>query len=292
MKNRRVRNTSRVGRVTKRLTGYYPRQLQALITHYSRVSGLAPGHLDYGRFIMLGTGRTGSQFLQSLLNSHSQVVAFGEIFQNFDVIRWDYGSYRREAPRRQLAACQNDPIRFLETHVFAKFPKGISAVGFRLFYSHAQNTKQRCLWPYLQGRRDLRIIHLKRRNALRAFLSHRTAKETGRWRDVSGEPGGDGISIYLDHDDCLRWFTETRFQEEKHDVLFADHRKIDLFYEELSRDYASEMRRVQEFLGVEYQKVVTATHKQARRPLSTAISNYDELKEEFKGTSWEAFFED
>jgi LPS sulfotransferase NodH len=292
MNMRRTMRVSRVGRITKALTGYYPRQLQALITHYSRVSGITPGHLDYERFIILCTGRTGSSFLQSLLNSHSQVVAFGEIFQSFDAIRWDYGSYRREAPRRQLSACQDDPIGFLETHVFAKFPKEVAAVGFRLFYTHAQHPRQRCLWPYLRDYKEFKIIHLKRRNVLRAYLSHKTAKASGRWRDLAGESGDDRISIYLDHDDCLRKFTETRNQEEKHDVLFASHDKIDLFYEELSRDYRGEMRRVQQFLGVDYQEVVPATYKQARQPLSAAISNYHELKEGFKGTPWEGFFED
>jgi LPS sulfotransferase NodH len=283
---------SLLGRITKALTGYYPRQLQALITHYSRVIGIAPGHLDYQRFIILGTGRTGSGFLQSLLNSHSEIVAFGEIFQSFDAIRWDYGSYPREAPRRQLSAFQDDPVAFLERHVFARFPTDISAVGFRFFYSHAQNTRQKCLWTYLQDRRDFKIIHLKRRNVLRAYLSHRTAKETGRWRDLTGESRGDSISIHLDRDDCLRWFTETRKQKLKHDVLFADHEKIDLFYEDVSLDCTREMRRVQQFLGVEVQELVPATYKQAWQPLSAAISNYNELKEEFKDTPWEAFFED
>ncbi|MGD1995082.1 MAG: hypothetical protein PVI59_17965, partial [Anaerolineae bacterium] len=57
---RRAMRVSRVGRLTKALTGHYPRQLLALVTHYARVSGIAPGHVDYERFIILGTGRTGS----------------------------------------------------------------------------------------------------------------------------------------------------------------------------------------------------------------------------------------
>ena len=291
MKNRRTRSVFRIGRITKRLTGYYPRQLQALITHYARVSGIAPGHMGYERFVILGTGRTGSTFLQSLLNSHSQIVAFGEIFQSYDAIRWDYGSYRKDAPRRQLSACQDDPVRFLETHVFAKFPRGISAVGFRLFYTHAQHPRQTGLWSYLSKCVDLKIIHLKRRNVLRAYLSHMTASVSGRWKELSGKSGDDSISVHMDLDACLQKFIETRTQEKKHDSLFANHQKIELFYEELSRDYTTEMQRLQQFLGVEYEQVVPATHKQARLPLSLAISNYNELKQGFKGTPWEEFFE-
>jgi len=51
------------------------------------------------------------------------------------------------------------------------------------------------------------------------------------------------------------------------------------------------MKRIQEFLGVDYEAVQPATYKQSRLPLAVAISNYAELKERFNGTPWEMFFE-
>jgi len=60
----------------------------------------------------------------------------------------------------------------------------------------------------------------------------------------------------------------------------------------LLRNYECEMKRIQEFLGVAYEVVRPLTYKQSGQPLSRAISNYVELKEQFQGTSWEAFFED
>ncbi|MFC2023143.1 hypothetical protein ACFLT5_00195 [Chloroflexota bacterium] len=137
MNNRWTMRVSGIGRVTKALTGYHPRQLYALLTHYARVKGIASGHLDYERFIILGQERTGSNFLKDLLNSHSQIIASGELFQSFDVIHWEYGFHRMDPPRRLLVAFQDDPVGFLESYVFAKFPKRISAVGFKLFYAHA-----------------------------------------------------------------------------------------------------------------------------------------------------------
>ncbi len=67
---------------------------------------------------------------------------------------------------------------------------------------------------------------------------------------------------------------------------------IDVVYESLSHNYVDEMKRIQGFLGVSYQYVIPATHKQARFSLSETISNYFELKERFQGSNWEEFFED
>lgn len=283
---------SGVSHITKALTGYYPRQLRALCTHYARVSGLAPGHRGYVRFVILAQERTGSTYLQSLLDSHRAIRVFGEVFRSFDVIGWGITSYRSRVPRSELFAFQKDPIQFLETHVFAKFPKKTSAVGFKLFYTHAQHPRHRPLWTHLRNCKALRVIHLKRRNVLRTLLSLEKAQQMGVWYDPSGGPANQDISIRLDCDKCLQKFTTTRALEREHDALFADHDTIGLCYEELTQDYGRTMQRVLRFLGVGHEALVPATHKQAKQPLSAAISNYQDLKSEFKGTQWEVFFED
>jgi LPS sulfotransferase NodH len=290
--NRKLEHVSIIGRITKTLTGCYPRELLTFIQHYTRVRGITPGHLDYQQFIILGQERTGSSFLQSMLNSHRQIVTFGEIYQRFDAICWDYRGYRRDLPKSRLFAFQNDPIGFLETHVFSKFPRHIAAVGFKLFYTHARHPQQKTLWSYLRDHQDIKIIHIKRRNVLRTYLSLETAKKMHKWRDVTGTAVKEQTSIALDYEGCLAKFIDTKKQELKYDLFFDDHEKIEIFYEELAPGYQREMRHIQQFLGVEHQDVSPATHKQARLPLSDAILNYDELKARFRGTSWEVFFED
>ena len=52
------------------------------------------------------------------------------------------------------------------------------------------------------------------------------------------------------------------------------------------------MKRVQDFLGVQYETVKPSTYKQSHQSLSDSISNYWGLKERFTGTPWEEFFED
>ena len=252
--------------------------------------GISEGFLDYKKFIILGRARTGSQLLLGLLNSHRQIIAFGEIFGNYHSINWSRPSYRSKS-KSLLSLIQSDPIRFLETKVFRTYPKHISAVGFKIFYYQAQNGNWKTVWSYLKKNEDLRIIHIKRRNILRTYLSEMKAFKTGNWVNTSGVQR-DNTSISLNYEECLKKFTITRQQEKDYDLFFKDRQKINVTYEALSSDPMNEMKRIQEFLGVDSQVPRPSTYKQARRPLSTAISNYFELKEKFEGTPWTEFFED
>lgn len=253
--------------------------------------GFLDGRSDYRRFIILGRGRTGSNFLRGLLNAHTRVVAFGELFRSCDSIGWefpDYGRFRNTPG--SIALMRNDPVRFLENEVFRKFPRRIGAVGFKLFYYHAQEDSRRNLWAYLKERKDLRVIHLKRKNTLEMILSEKKAFKTDSWTNTTGaqEPK---FSVAIDYDECLQRFKHEQAAAEEHDRFFLGHPVLEVVYEDLTRDYRSRIKPVQEFLDVDYEALEPSTYKQSSQPLSEAILNYFELRERFKGTPWEGFFE-
>ena len=52
------------------------------------------------------------------------------------------------------------------------------------------------------------------------------------------------------------------------------------------------MKRVQMFLGLDYQHTRPRLYKQNRQSLVDSIVNYAELKEHFAGTLWQQFFVD
>jgi len=254
--------------------------------------GVLEGHSDYCKFIILGEGRSGSTFLRGLLNSHSQIIAFGELFRFYDSIGWDLPPYDQYLQSRSLISfMQSNPVRFLEEKVFRKFPKQVSAVGFKIFYYHAQEDSRKMVWPFLRDQKDLRIIHIKRNNTLRVVLSLKKAFMTNKWANTTGVAEEDP-TIALDYEECLWRFTWAQEAKKRYDTFFEGHPKIDVLYEDLANHYQSEMKRVQEFLGVHYEDVRPSTYKQSRQVLSKAISNYFELKEKFKSTPWEEFFED
>ncbi len=262
------------------------------LKHLALNCGLLGGQSDYRRFIILGEARSGSNFLRGLLNSHPHVVTFGEIFRFYDNIGWeipDFEKYRQT--QAFISRMQRNPVKFLETCVFEKFPPTIHAVGFKMFYYHAQEDSRKTIWQHLLESEAIHIIHLKRKNSLRVLLSRKKAHMTDKWTNVTG-PEKDVLSIELSQHECREQFTWTRDMWMAYDHVFRKHPKMDLIYENLTADCEEETRRVQEFLGLSPMRLSANTYKQANQPLSEAILNYARLKKEFRGTEWEIFFED
>jgi LPS sulfotransferase NodH len=254
--------------------------------------GLHKSHLAYQRFIILGKGRSGSNFLRGLLNSHHKIIVFGELFREIDSIGWEFPDYEKYLQTPHLISLiQSDPINFLEKQVFRKYSPQISAVGFKLFYYHAQDDSCKVLWSYLKEQKNLKIIHIQRNNTLKELLSLRKAFKTNTWTNTDGIEE-ETISITLDYEDCLREFTYSQQIKAKYNAFFQDHPLLNVFYDNLSNNYETEIKKVQDFLGVAYEPVKPLTYKQAQQSLKEAISNYFELKEKFAGTHWEGFFED
>jgi LPS sulfotransferase NodH len=247
------------------------------------------GHLDYTKFIILGRSRTGSNFLRGLLNSHPQVVTYGEVFQNSHSLEWDHTNYLRSNKTQYLL--NNEPITLIDKKIFRKYPRNILAVGFKLFYYHAQEYPWKSVWGYLQENQDIKILHMKRKNLLKTHLSRKVAVTTDRWvstNDVSAVEK----TITLDYQECLEDFIKTRHEESDADNLFRNHQRMDVIYEELSNDYQQKMIQIQSFLNVPNVEVLPKTFQQSKLPLSRAINNYHELKDRFKGSEWEVFFDD
>jgi len=251
--------------------------------------GLLNGHKDYRRFIILGRSRIGSNYLRGLMNSHSQIVVLGELFQNEKAIGWAYPGYRQS--RSLLDLFHKQPVKFLQTKVFRQFPREVKAVGFKIFYYHAQTENWKPVWTYLIENETINVIHIKRKNILKTHLSRKLATLTDSWVDISGSKNHIR-QVSLDYEECLRDFVSTREWEETYDQMFAKHPIVQVCYEDLARNYISELSRIQEFIGVRIEPLKPDTFKQSSRPISESISNYYELKQEFTGSPWASFFED
>jgi LPS sulfotransferase NodH len=256
--------------------------------------GFIRGNQDYVRFIILGRSRTGSAFLRALLNSHSQITTFGEIFRDPEAIGWGLPGYSQS--RKALSFAQTQPIDFLETRIFRKYPKLTSAVGFKIFYYHAHSKSWKDVWAYLKSQQDIRIIHMKRANILETHLSRKRAGLTNIWEADQSQKRLNiddyNQPISLNYEECLEDFIRTRKWESEYDAFFQNHLKIEIEYEDLAQNTTGEMKKILDFLGTRYEELKPATTKQSRLTLSQAISNYNELKEKFKETPWFEFFDD
>ncbi|MFH0869832.1 MAG: sulfotransferase domain-containing protein [archaeon] len=274
------------------------------------------------RFIILTRARTGSRMLIDLLKSHSDTQMFYELF-NLDSIPREEMMEAVDDPAKYLerrlycdypenikavgfkifyyqaslqAVYPNSPdhlaisettpelrAKIMDLHDYLReHRKGLS--GFEKDFSK--------VWKRLVEDKELRVIHLKRRNILETFLSLKRAFMLNKWHSAKDEPPTSQPAVKLGYDECLHAFTQTTKWEKEYDELFKSHPKLELFYENICDDLDPETRRVLDFLGLEHQKLTTPMRKQNNQKLSEAISNYWELKEQFKGTPWIKFFED
>lgn len=245
-------------------------------------------NLNYQKFIILASPRIGSNYLVSLLGSHTQVICYGEIINSQGVL-FDYPEYD---PKRVTAFRDKYPIKFMKKLIFRKYASNIAAVGFKIFYHQARQGRLKKVWPYLKNLPDLKIIHLKRKNLLKSYLSDRLAETTNVWQIYDASQVTKDIKIQLGYDECLDYFLRRQKRIDQCNVLFKDSHVLEVFYEDLDKDCSKETNRIQKFLNLEIETLWSSLKKQNIRPLTETISNYWELKEKFKNTYWINFFEE
>lgn len=248
------------------------------------------GHQNYTKFIILCRSRTGSNLLLNQLQFHENIRMFYEIFSQDQSPKefWDYINYDIQ---NVINFKQNDPIKFIETFLFREMPLNVKAVGFKLFYYHAQKAKTQEIWQYLQDYQELKIIHLVRKNLLQTYVSQQIALTTNSWYLKSGQQVKSNPAIALDYEQTIKAFEETKKLEAENDTFFQNHQIIKVFYEDLVKNNRSEIAKIQNFLNVKPTPVSISTKKRSPQSLQQAIQNYSELKTNFQESPYTSFFE-
>lgn len=250
---------------------------------------IVPGDRNYHKFLILCRSRTGSNLLVSLLQSHPQIRAFGEVFTSDNCIHWGYPGY---LSNEILQLREQKPIQFLNDVVYREVLSLVSVVGFKLFYNHAQDKHQKVVWKYLQQMPDLKVIHLKRQNILKAHVSHKIAERNDQWILLDNQQEREFEPLKLDYAECLEAFEKTRAYEHDCEQFFAqsNHPILTLNYEKLHRKPEKTHRKLLHFLGVKQRSLTSYTNKQNSLPLKNKVANYEDLKRKFSNTVWSIFF--
>jgi hypothetical protein len=129
------------------------------------------------KLVIFSRGRTGSNLLAWLLKSHPQIRHHGEVLGE-TCVRHD--CYRNEINRIGV-------VPYFERVTRRFFTERVVGVKF-LYYQLEPEYALRWnvpdipnLLPVLEARKDLRIIHLKRRNRLATLVSWKLAQHTDSW---------------------------------------------------------------------------------------------------------------
>lgn len=270
-----------------------------------------------GKFIVLGTARTGSNLLMSLLNSHPDIKMYAELF-NLDAVSED-----------TLKSILDAPTKYLEKKLEENSKNSYKKVGFKLFYDHmtinyfnkiipVKNINSELLekyqnfdlfirkhyslsdlsikfnefWDYIFRNGDFKIIHIKRRNKLKTLISLSTAYQTKKWMQWLPNSETKDVQLNLSFSECSNYFNEISRQEDIMDFLLKNHSVLELYYEDLENNSQLVSDRVFKFLQVENRIVKSHLRKQVIKMPKEIILNYNNLKSNFKNSKWEHFFEE
>ena len=263
---------------------------------------------SYQPYALVSLARTGSTYLESLLSSHPDILTFREIFgvrkfyPGYRGLVYAYTLFHKPNVHHAFRVLLHKNIRlfraifielpvedFLSSLLFGPYPSAIKSVGFKYHLYHGTRLPE--LKEYMRQHKEIKIIHLIRKNYLHMLVSEKLAQASNQWKlkDKRANKAHD-IRFILKKAECENTFIQHEEQEKEAKALFAGHDILILNYEELVHNQKWTLDRVQEFLGVRKQHLSSPLKKQRTRRLSEVIENYESLKHSFKGTRWSPFF--
>jgi LPS sulfotransferase NodH len=227
---------------------------------------LSPWYTPATRFVIVTVGRTGSELLSQLLNSHPQIVCDGELQSGLP--RFPARYVRAAAARARLA--------------------GAEVYGWKLLVGQFRDVhgirRPECYVTEL-SEAGYRVILLERRDHLQQSISWYRALATG-FHHHRGEEGA--FSQYEIDPQLL--LSSTAKNEEATEWLrraVADVPHLTLVYEEDlldAADHAATVERVCRWLDVAPGPTSTDLVKVAPRSTRDMISNWDEVVLAFRDT--------
>ena len=281
--------------------------------------GLGPPG-PYVRFVLLSGARTGSTLLARALNSHPQARCFGELF-NYTIkggIDYIVEGYKKSDPEG-LALRERDPVAFLRTFIFGRHDASVRAVGLKYHYLHFVGFPGSL--DALIAAEDVRVLHLKRRNLVRMYVSLEMAYETGVWqrqrpatrpstaklgwalrhpiaaarrlRERAGPAEAAALRprLTIDEEKLRDFLRENEASIAHYDNLFARHPRQDIFFEDIEADPQRAFDAALAFLDLPPAELAIALERQNPQPLAELIENYDELRGRFAGSEHAWMFE-
>ncbi|QDU61701.1 hypothetical protein Pan216_25630 [Planctomycetes bacterium Pan216] len=232
----------------------------------------------YQRFVAVGPSRAGWNMLRTSLGEHPAIVCHDEPF-------------RDKYPKPY--AYNTEAAVVVDEHLFTPFQEEIQAVGFKVQVNQPSfNLWWRSVWDLVRADREIKILHVRRRNLLARLLSEINAERTMTWVVPKGMAPPKPTPLVLTREQCLHNFHLVTRQQDLLAEFFGDHAVMDVIYEDVCADFQGKMNAIQEFLGVAPTTLRPWSRKIAQRPLPESIANYAGLNRSLQGSPWSSFFEE
>jgi LPS sulfotransferase NodH len=240
------------------------------------LSGLRIRH-QVTRYVILFFGRDGSTYLSSLLESHPDIR---QLYEQFGGMR-----KKGQGAKEQLDWARD----FFTPSVIGR----VGAVGFKTKIADVLDLEG---FARLLREKRCHIIQMRRLNLVKAVVSRFTGRrlneETGRWNLYKQEDRQPAMRV-----DPVEFDTYLKERESAYAYLETYVRQLDLptlkiFYEDLMLDRDAVVRSVLAFLRVKPRALVGTTLKHTSDNLREAILNFNELRAHYRGSEYEAMFDE
>ena len=217
---------------------------------------------SYTSFVILCAPRSGSTLLHTYLNFHSHIKSYGEVLREY------FESNNLEKESENL----------VERLVFKPHSTNCKAVGLKIFYEYYQQQSYAASFQKVVNRKDVKIIHLIRKDILKLYVSLKIAEKTNIWSTGRSSVHNNADQITIDAADYLKFRKEYLQHQQLFTSLFQDHAILEISYEELAEHPDVVLKNLQQFLGVKPQQLKTLLKKQNQDDVRTHVTNYDEVQ--------------
>lgn len=235
---------------------------------------MAPKKDPATKFIVFGTGRSGSTLLVTLMDSNSHIFCDNEIYHRKVMFPKAY--------RKALS-------RLANTDVY----------GFKLLMYHISlklGIKNEDFEAYLQGLVDegYRIIHLRRHNIVRQAFSNLYARHRGQFHSNSTIGKKTDKKMTVDLEELEKWIRNIEGQAKWEQELLQNVTHLSIGYEKDLEDrtaHGNTLRRVSEFLGTNVEPPDTELRKVTPKSLDSFITNDEEVMAFLRSNGWAHYIE-
>ncbi len=234
-----------------------------------------------GPFVILAMPRTGTHYLEELLNEHPNVLSNGELLNAYD---------RNWPDKDRLLGSNRDLLELAYFGYPNRSDKKVTRVGCAIsepqFHGRPGFFAELARWP------GLKVILLIRTNTLESLRSLAQARQTRRWLKFSSDNDA-APSVSLSTACCEAYFkTADDFHDRVTHAFASDHLLV-VEYKSLLGDPAACLATMWDFLKVPALRPCDATisQRQEARPLDQTVENFGELQRHFAGGPYARFFD-
>jgi LPS sulfotransferase NodH len=213
--------------------------------------------------VILSAPRSGSTLLHTYLNFHSHIKSYGEVLREYF----------------EGNNSEKNSVNIVERLVFKPHSTNCKAVGLKIFYEYyKQHPYYAACFQEVLIKKDVKIIHLIRKDILKLYVSLKIAEKTNVWSTGKSSTQHNADQITIDLTDYLQFRAEYQQHQQLFTSLFQDHAVLEISYEDLAQHPDVVLKNVQQFLGVKPQQLKTLLKKQNQDNVKTHVTNYDEVQ--------------